>query len=99
MVRDAAGEPVHPDAHSARFRAIARAAQVPPLRSVHNVRHTLATSLVEAGVAAHEAAALLGHDVATYSRFYLVTDDDGAGGSGCRRASVRGGCVVMSRCM
>lgn len=44
----------------------------------HNVRHTLATALKAAGVPDHEAAALLGHDVDTYRRFYLVTDDEGA---------------------
>ena len=26
----------------------------------------------------HQAAALLGHDVQTYRRFYLITGDDGA---------------------
>ena len=32
----------------------------------------------EGGVPDHEAAAMLGHDTATYARFYLVTDDAGA---------------------
>ena len=48
------------------------------LRAIHNVRHTLATALDEEGVPEHHAAALLGHDVQTYRRFYLVTDNDGA---------------------
>lgn len=48
------------------------------VRSVHNVRHSLATALQAAGVPDHQAAALLGHDVQTYGRFYCVTDDDGA---------------------
>lgn len=78
VVRDSVGEPVAPDLYSRRFRALCGEAGVPVLRSVHNVRHTLATSLKAADVPDHEASALLGHDVATYQRFYLVTDDDGA---------------------
>lgn len=71
-------EPVQPDAYSARFNRLVKSAGVPKLASVHNVRHSLATTLQAAGVPDHEAAALLGHDVDTYRRFYLVTDDDGA---------------------
>lgn len=78
VICDAAGEPVHPDLYSRRFRAVSEAAEVPVLRSVHNVRHTLATALQAAGLPDHQSAALLGHDVATFRRFYLVTDDDGA---------------------
>ena len=78
VICDAAGQPVDPDTYSARFRALCRAAELPVLRAIHNVRHTLATALDEAGVPEHHAAALLGHDVATYRRFYLVTDDQGA---------------------
>ncbi len=78
VVCDAAGQPVDPDTYSARFRSLCRGAGLPVLRAIHNVRHTLATALDEAGVPEHHAAALLGHDVATYRRFYLVTDDDGA---------------------
>lgn len=78
VVRDVSGEPVHPDVYSRRFRALCEAAGLPVLRSVHNVRHSLATALQAAGVPDHEGAALLGHDVATFRRFYLATDDDGA---------------------
>lgn len=78
VIRDAAGEPVAPDTYSARFRALCKASGLPVLRSIHNVRHTIATALKAAGVPDHEAAALLGHDVATFQRFYLVTDRDGA---------------------
>lgn len=78
VIRNAVGEPVDPDTYSARFRAICRAACVPALTSIHNVRHSLATALKADGVPDHEAAALLGHDVDTYRRFYLVTDDEGA---------------------
>jgi len=78
VICDAVGRPVAPDTYSARFRALCGAAGLPVLRSIHNVRHSLATALEEAGVPEHHAAALLGHDVQTYRRFYLVTDNDGA---------------------
>ncbi len=78
VIRDALGRPVDPDTYSDRFRALSRTAGMPVLKSLHNVRHTLATALKAASVPDHEAAALLGHDVDTYRRFYLVTDDDGA---------------------
>lgn len=78
VITDSAGEPVQPDAFSRRFRALCAAAGVPPLTRVHNTRHSLATMLQDAGVPDNQAAALLGHDVATYRKFYLVTDDEGA---------------------
>lgn len=77
-VRDNLGRSVDPNTFSRRFRSLCRDAGVPVLSSVHNLRHSLATALEVAGVPEHQAAALLGHDVATYRRFYLVTDDDGA---------------------
>lgn len=51
---------------------------MPVLTRMHNVRHTIATALQAAGVPDHAAAAMLGHDVDTYRRFYLVTDEDAA---------------------
>lgn len=78
VILNAAGEPVDPDGYSRRFRELCRAAGVPLLGSIHNIRHTIATALDEAGVPDVQAAALLGHDVATYRRFYLVTDATGA---------------------
>lgn len=78
VITDSAGEPVQPDAFSRRFRALCKAAGVPPLIRIHNTRHSLATLLQDAGVPDNQAAALLGHDVATYRKFYLVTDDAGA---------------------
>lgn len=48
------------------------------LTRIHNIRHTLGTAPLEAGVPDYRDAALLGHDVATYRRFYLVADDDAA---------------------
>ena len=78
VIRETTGEPVYPDKYSRRFASLCGEAGVPRLTSIHNIRHTLATALKEAGVPDHQAAALLGHDVMTYRRFYLVTDDDGA---------------------
>jgi len=78
VIRDAVGEPVAPDLFSRRWRALCEGAGVPVLSRIHNVRHSIATALREAGVPENRAAALLGHDVDTYRRFYLVADDDGA---------------------
>ena len=78
VVCNSVGDPVAPDTYSLRFRALCEAAGLAPLRSIHNVRHTIATALQAASLPDHEAAALLGHDVNTYRRFYLVTDNDGA---------------------
>lgn len=73
--------PLHPDRFSRAFNRVCDEAGVPRLTRVHNVRHSIALGLQSAGVPDHEAAALLGHDVHTYRRFYLVTDDDGAAGA------------------
>lgn len=78
VVCDAAGEWVHPDTYSDRWRALCGEVGVPVLARIHNIRHSIATALREAGVPENQAAALLGHDVETYRRFYLVTDDDAA---------------------
>lgn len=78
VILDAAGQPVAPDHYSVRFRALCRDAGVPALARVHNVRHSLATLFEAAKMPEHMAAALLGHDVVTYRRFYLVTDNDAA---------------------
>lgn len=78
VIRDAAGEPVHPDTFSWRFKALCREAEVPFPGAIHATRHTLATALKEAGVPDNQGAALLGHDVATYRRFYVLADQDAA---------------------
>lgn len=51
---------------------------MPALARVHNVRHSIAVALKEGGVSENKAASLLGHDLDTYRRFYLVTDDNAA---------------------
>lgn len=70
--------PLHPDRFSRAFVRVCDEAGVPRLSRVHNVRHSLALALQANGVPDHQAAALLGHDVSVFRRFYLVTDDDGA---------------------
>lgn len=67
--------PIRPARYTAAFRRVCRTAGVPVLTSIHNIRHTIATALKEAGVPDNQAAGLLGHDVATFQRFYLVTDE------------------------
>lgn len=78
VIVDAVGDPVHPDAYSRRFRALCEGAGVPYPGSIHNVRHSLATLLEEAAVPRNQAAALFGHDVATYLKFYVLADDEAA---------------------
>ena len=51
---------------------------LPRLLGTGAARHSIATALREAGTPENHAANLLGHDVATYRRFYLVTDDGAA---------------------
>ncbi|MGJ3507958.1 tyrosine-type recombinase/integrase [Enemella sp. A6] len=78
VIRNAVGEPVHPDAYSRRFKTLCAEASVPYPGSIHNVRHTIATALLEAGMPDNQGAALLGHDVQTYRTFYVLSDDDAA---------------------
>lgn len=78
VVVDLLGEPVHPDAFSARLTELFADAGVPDLRSIHNVRHTIARALHDDGVSPREAASLLGHTVATHIAYYVPTDDEGA---------------------
>lgn len=86
VILDSASDEVHPDTFSWRFKALCAEAGVRYPGSLHNTRHTLATALEEAGVPANQGAALLGHDVATYTRFYLVADRD----AGATAAEVAG---------
>lgn len=70
VVVDALGRGIHPDAYSDRFRALCKAAGVPPIR-LHAVRHTLALMLHRAGEAPADVAALLGHPVGTHLTHYV----------------------------
>ena len=84
---DAFGKPFSPDAYSRRFRSLSREAGVSDLGSIHNVRHTVATALHDAGVEPRKAASLLGHKVTTHLSFYVPTSDSGA----AEAAEVAGG--------
>lgn len=78
VVRDSVGEPVDPDTYSRRFRSLSDAAGVPDLGSIHNVRHTVAVALHDAGMEPRKAASLLGHKVTTHLAFYVPNTDAGA---------------------
>lgn len=70
MVVDALGQPVRPEWYSDRFRAVAKAAGLPPI-TLHAVRHSLAFWLHREGVTPADAAALLGHTVEVHLSTYL----------------------------
>lgn len=74
---DAVGEPVHPDALTARWRTLCEKAGVPVV-GTHSVRHVLATVLHQAGVAPADAAALLGHTTAVHLSAYVQRTEQGA---------------------
>ncbi len=60
------GQPVHPHAISQTFERIARRAMVPPIR-LHDLRHTHATLLIQAGVPAKVVSERLGHGKSTFT--------------------------------
>jgi integrase len=63
------GQPLRPDNVTSRFNKLARAAGVPPI-GPHQIRHLLASSLLDAGYGIHDVAERLGHDPATLMRYY-----------------------------
>ena len=77
VVVDELGLPVHPDAYTARFRAMARRAALPAV-GMHSVRHALALRMHRLGVAPADAASLLGHTVGTHLNFYVPKTTRGA---------------------
>jgi integrase len=64
-----AGGPLRPDNLTDRFNQLAVAAKVRPI-GPHQIRHVIASSLLDAGYGVHEAAERLGHDPATLMRYY-----------------------------
>lgn len=66
---DEMGEPVRPDHYSRRFHEVAASVGLPTIR-LHDVRHSVATLLLEAGQPPHVVAAILGHDVRTLLATY-----------------------------
>lgn len=75
VVLDAAGQPPHPDTFGEAFRTLSRAAGNPEV-GIHSVRHTIASSLHEQGVAPAAAARLLGHTVQVHLTYYVKVQDD-----------------------
>lgn len=63
---DASGKPIHPHSISQTFERIVRRAGVPPIR-FHDLRHTHATLLIDAGVPAKVVSERLGHARASFT--------------------------------
>ena len=63
------GRHPRPDNVTGRFNQIAVAAGVRPL-GPHQIRHLIASNLLDAGFGIHEVAERLGHDPATLMRYY-----------------------------
>ena len=75
LVPDGSG--VHPDALVARWRKVAREADVPVL-GPHQVRHVIASALHRDGVAAVDSSALLGHQLGTHVLHYVRASEEGS---------------------
>ena len=63
------GRPLRPDNLTDRFNHLATAAKVRPI-GPHQIRHLIASSLLDAGYGVHEVAERLGHDPAILMRYY-----------------------------
>jgi integrase len=63
------GLPLRPDNVTDRFNQLAVAAGIRPL-GPHQIRHLIASSLLDAGYGLHEVAERLGHDPGTLMRYY-----------------------------
>lgn len=62
-------QPIRPDNLTDRFNQLAVAAGVRPL-GPHQIRHLIASNLLDTGYGIHEVAERLGHDAATLMRYY-----------------------------
>jgi integrase len=60
---------MRPDNVTDRFNQLAAAAEVRPL-GPHQIRHLIASNLLDAGFGIHEVAERLGHDPGTLMRYY-----------------------------
>jgi len=63
------GQPMRPDNVSSRFNQLAVDAGVRPI-GPHQIRHLIASNLLDAGYGIHEVAERLGHDPGTLMRYY-----------------------------
>lgn len=77
VVVNSEGVGIQPDAYSGRWRLLVSGALLPPIR-LHELRHSLATTLHRQGVPPADAAGLLGHEVATHLTFYVQSTETGA---------------------
>ncbi len=55
------GHPLHPDSFTKAFKRLAKSAHLPAGTRLHDVRHGVATALLEQGVHPGIASAVLGH--------------------------------------
>jgi integrase len=69
------GQPIRPDNLTDRFNQLASAAKVRPI-GPHQIRHLIASTLLDAGYGVHEVAERLGHDPATLIRYYARVSAD-----------------------
>jgi integrase len=77
VIVDRLGQPLNPDAYSRRWRTMVAGLDLPHIR-LHELRHSIATTLHRSGVAPADAAGLLGHEVATHMAFYVQSTQTGA---------------------
>lgn len=75
VVVDELGRPLRPESYSDRFKRLARAAGVPPIR-LHDARHTSVTVMRSLGVPDHVVARWHGHDEAVMRRIYTHAFDE-----------------------
>lgn len=70
------GRPLDPDDYSGAFKRLAKAAGMPPAMRLHDLRHGVATALLEQGVHPAIASAVLGHSspAFTMSTYQHVLD-------------------------
>lgn len=87
---DAAGEPMRPDTFAREFHRLADTAGLPRIR-VHDVRHSVATILLESGVQPHVVARVLGHDPAVLMRTYAHVSDTSAASAMASLGAALGG--------
>ncbi|MCR1784103.1 site-specific integrase [Nocardioides carbamazepini] len=77
VIVNALGQGIHPETYALRWRSLRTTSGLPVIR-LHALRHSLATLMHRAGVAPADAAAVLGHTVATHLAFYVKPSESGA---------------------